>query len=86
MDRRVFLKASAAAGVSIVVRPLAGLAQDPSFGERETLSASAWRRTPTIARRRIDGWPKVSGGKLYAADFRARDMPGWPARETCLKK
>ena len=39
---------------------------------------SGWRRTPATAARRIDGPPKVTGAKLYAADFRAADMPGWP--------
>jgi len=28
---------------------------------------------------RIDGPPKVRGEKVYARDFRARDMAGWPA-------
>ena len=27
---------------------------------------------------RIDGVPKVTGAKLYASDFRAADLPGWP--------
>src|SRR6202043_888918 len=29
---------------------------------------------------RIDGVAKVTGAKLYASDFRASDLPGWPAR------
>src|SRR4029453_4034860 len=33
---------------------------------------------PPTAPRRIDARPKVTGAKLYAADFRAQDMPGWP--------
>ena len=28
---------------------------------------------------RVDGVAKVTGSKLYASDFRAADMPGWPA-------
>src|SRR3954465_5382104 len=28
---------------------------------------------------RIDGVAKVTGVKLYASDFRAADMPGWPS-------
>ena len=27
---------------------------------------------------RIDGVAKVTGAKLYASDFRAADLPGWP--------
>jgi CO/xanthine dehydrogenase Mo-binding subunit len=29
---------------------------------------------------RIDGVAKVTGAKLYASDFRAADLPGWPAK------
>ena len=77
IDRRTFLTASLVAGITVVVRPITATAQ-PSFDTRETVSGSAWRRTATTAARRIDGWPKVTGAKLYAADFRAQDMPGWP--------
>src|SRR5262245_38149396 len=72
VDRRAFLKASAVAGISIFVRPLAVAAQPPIF------EGSAWKRNATTAARRIDGWPKVTGAKLYASDFRPIDMPGWP--------
>jgi CO/xanthine dehydrogenase Mo-binding subunit len=36
---------------------------------------------PGKARYRIDGIAKVTGEKIYARDFRARDMDGWPAQE-----
>jgi hypothetical protein len=70
--------ASLIAGVAVVVRPLAGTAQSPAIDTREIASGSAWRGTAATAARRIDGRPKVTGAKLYAADFRAQDMPGWP--------
>ena len=78
VDRRAFLKTALVAGVAVVVRPLAATAQPQSFGAREAAAGPGWRRTATTAARRIDGPPKVTGAKLYAADFRARDMPGWP--------
>src|SRR5262245_5352914 len=78
VDRRAFLKASLVAGAAVVVRPLAAAAQSPAFEARIAAADPGWRRTPTTAARRIDGRPKVTGAKLYAADFRARDMPGWP--------
>ena len=31
--------------------------------------------------RRIDGLAKVTGQKIYARDFRAADLPGWPRTE-----
>src|SRR5713226_6998923 len=78
VDRRTFLKASLVAGVAVIVRPLAATAQPASFDARMTASDSGWRRGPATAVRRIDGRPKVTGAKLYAADIRAQDMPGWP--------
>jgi hypothetical protein len=71
-------KASLIAGIAVVVQPLGARAETPSFDIREAASGSAWRRNASTARRRIDGWPKVTGAKLYAADFRADDMPAWP--------
>jgi CO/xanthine dehydrogenase Mo-binding subunit len=34
----------------------------------------------SLTRGRIEGVEKVTGAKLYASDFRASDMPGWPGR------
>jgi CO/xanthine dehydrogenase Mo-binding subunit len=80
LDRRTFLRASLVAGVSVMVRPLGGIAQDLSPSKRPTTfpNHTAWKGTAGTARRRIEGWAKVTGAKLYAADMRAADMPGWP--------
>lgn len=43
--------------------------------------APDWSGGPGQARFRIDGLAKVTGQKIYARDFRAADMPGWPATE-----
>lgn len=77
IGRRTFVKASLAAGISVIVRPLAAAAQTP-VPVSEPAPGYAWQRTATTAARRIDGWQKVAGAKIYAADFRAVDMPGWP--------
>ncbi len=42
---------------------------------------SSWQAGPGKARYRIDGRTKVTGGKIYARDFRAWDIDGWPAEE-----
>jgi CO/xanthine dehydrogenase Mo-binding subunit len=76
VDRRALIKASLAAGVAVVLRPL-GAAGEP-FAARVAATGPAWTGNGTAAARRIDGVPKVTGAKVYAADFRARDMPGWP--------
>ena len=78
INRRTLLKASLVAGGAVVVRPLVAGAQPPAFDTHATASSSEWRRTAVTAARRIDGRPKVTGAKVYAADFRAVDMPGWP--------
>ncbi|WP_415401507.1 xanthine dehydrogenase family protein molybdopterin-binding subunit [Tateyamaria sp. SN3-11] len=36
---------------------------------------------PGVASRRIDGVAKVTGQKVYARDFHARDMEGWPDQQ-----
>lgn len=43
--------------------------------------APDWSGGPGKARFRIDGLAKVTGQKIYARDFRAVDMPGWPQTE-----
>ncbi len=43
--------------------------------------APDWSGPPGKARFRIDGLAKVTGQKIYARDFRAVDMPGWPQTE-----
>ena len=40
-----------------------------------------WSGGPGQARFRIDGLAKVTGQKIYARDFRAADLPGWPRVE-----
>ena len=78
IGRRTFLKASLAAGIALSVRPLGAAAQVAGFDARMAAADTGWRQSATTAARRIDGPPKVTGAKLYAADFRAADMPGWP--------
>ncbi|WJR77425.1 molybdopterin cofactor-binding domain-containing protein [Bradyrhizobium sp. NP1] len=73
-SRRAFVKL-AASGIACSVSSLA-FAQQPEFDARETLPG---RANPAAAGR-IDGVAKVTGAKLYASDFRAADLPGWPAQ------
>src|ERR1700752_1564299 len=41
-------------------------------------SAYDWGPDPGTARWRIDGLSKVTGSRIYARDFKARDFNGWP--------
>jgi CO/xanthine dehydrogenase Mo-binding subunit len=78
LSRREFVKWSTATGITVALSRLAP-AQEPAFTARETLPG-AGRWNPAVGGKgRIDGPAKVAGAKLYASDFRAADLPGWPA-------
>src|SRR3954467_5401232 len=78
-SRREFVKMAMASGIALSVSRLAA-AEEPAFAARETLPGrGGWNPAATGAGR-IDGVPKVTGAKLYASDFRAADLPGWPEK------
>src|SRR5262245_62101983 len=78
-SRREFVKLATASGIALTLSRLA-VAEEPNFAVRETLPGrNRWNPAATGAGR-IDGVPKVTGAKLYASDFRAVDMPGWPTQ------
>jgi CO/xanthine dehydrogenase Mo-binding subunit len=77
-SRREFVQWMTASGVTLSLSRLAP-AQEPDFAARETLPGrQAWNPAAT-GMGRIDGVAKVTGAKLYAADFRGADLPGWPS-------
>jgi CO/xanthine dehydrogenase Mo-binding subunit len=77
-SRREFVKWATVSGIALTLSRLSA-AEEPPFSARETLPGrQAWNPAATGAGR-IDGVAKVTGAKLYAADFRAADLPGWPA-------
>src|SRR6266513_3059116 len=79
ISRRKFVKWITASGIALSLSRLA-LAEESEFVARETLPGrQRWNPAATGAGR-IDGVAKVTGAKLYAADFRAADLPGWPAK------
>ncbi len=81
--RRTFLKTSVGY-VALNFIPLAALvAADPGInGVPAKLEGyEGWMGPPGSARYRIDGLAKVTGRKIYARDYRARDMAGWPENE-----
>ncbi len=72
--RRVFLKGVGAAGIALIVRNFSTMV-------RAAAGHDAWMGGPGKARYRVDGIAKVRGEKVYARDFRAADMAGWPRKE-----
>jgi CO/xanthine dehydrogenase Mo-binding subunit len=79
ISRRSFLQAGAASGIALNLTRLAA-AKEPDFAARETLPGQQQWNPAATGVGRIDGVAKVTGAKLYASDFRAADMPGWPSK------
>jgi CO/xanthine dehydrogenase Mo-binding subunit len=78
-SRREFVTWVTASGISLGLSRL-GVAEEGGFTASQTLPGrQRWNPAATGAGR-IDGVAKVTGSKLYAADFRAADLPGWPAK------
>lgn len=77
-SRRDFVKYVTASGIALSVSRLAS-AQEPTFAARETMPGPQTWNPAATGVGRIDGVAKVTGAKLYASDFRAADLPGWPA-------
>ncbi len=91
LSRRGFIGAMGSGGVTLLYHDLAlakpgtaavaaGLPH-PEHAKLQTASTPGWSGAPGQARYRIEGMAKVTGQKIYARDFRAKDMPGWPAQE-----
>src|SRR5689334_9125466 len=77
ISRREFVKSFTASGVALSVSRLAS-AEEPAFAARETMPGlQRWNPAATGVGR-IDGVANVTGAKLYASDFRASALPGWP--------
>ena len=91
LTRRQWLGAAGAGGVMLLVHQLADARpRGKAFPEvlplpaqvpTQPAAAPAWSGAPGQARFRIEGLAKVSGQKIYARDFRAKDFPHWPQTE-----
>ncbi|QGZ64720.1 xanthine dehydrogenase family protein molybdopterin-binding subunit [Paraburkholderia acidisoli] len=66
------------------VRPPAPVAPTAHAAPQSTRAAPEWAPEPGKARWRVEGLPKVTGAKIYARDFKARDFPDWPQEENWL--
>ncbi|MGZ3338711.1 MAG: xanthine dehydrogenase family protein molybdopterin-binding subunit [Reyranella sp.] len=80
LSRRQVLRGGVVAGVAVYVAPLGSLAYAALLDER-LLTAAAWNGRSDSLKHRIDATSKVTGGKVFARDIRARDMPHWPQQQ-----
>jgi CO/xanthine dehydrogenase Mo-binding subunit len=78
LSRREFVKSASASGIALSLSRLAA-AEEPPFAARVTLPGRQQWNPAGTGVGRIDAGAKVTGAKLYASDFRAADLPGWPA-------
>jgi CO/xanthine dehydrogenase Mo-binding subunit len=78
-SRREFVTWVTATGLALSLSRLAA-AEEAGFAARETLPGRQGWNPAATGVGRIDGVAKVTGAKLYASDFRAADLPGWPAK------
>lgn len=76
-SRREFVSWVAASGIMLAMTRI-GPPRAAGFDESQTLPGMAAPRPAGAAAGRIDALAKVTGAKLYASDFRAADMEGWP--------
>lgn len=81
MSRRSFLQGSVVAGVTVTLIPLSNQAFAALKEESVTMPSEQWLGTNGKARSRNDALSKVCGGKVFARDIRAKDMPGWPEQQ-----
>jgi CO/xanthine dehydrogenase Mo-binding subunit len=77
-SRRQFVKWVTATGMTLSLSRMATAASAP-FDSREILPGKGAFNPAASGAGRVDGVAKVTGSKLYASDYRAADMPGWPA-------
>jgi CO/xanthine dehydrogenase Mo-binding subunit len=78
ISRRRFVTLATSSGIALSLSR-AVAAEAPSFDTREVLPGRQNWNPAASGAGRIDGPAKVTGTKLYASDFRASDLPGWPA-------
>ena len=78
-SRREFVKWVTASGIALSLSRL-GSAEGAALSARASLPGRGGWNPAANGAGRIDGVAKVTGAKLYASDFRAADLPGWPAK------
>ena len=78
-SRREFVTWVTASGIALSLSRL-GSAEGAALSARPSLPGRDGWNPAANGAGRIDGVAKVTGAKLYASDFRAADLPGWPAK------
>ncbi|MER1968489.1 molybdopterin cofactor-binding domain-containing protein [Castellaniella sp. GW247-6E4] len=78
LSRRGFIKLGVFSGITVLLSRLStAQGVEIDSGRR----AKDWLAADGTARYRWDAVRKVTGQKIFARDFRARDLPGWPDQQ-----
>ncbi|MEO8531711.1 MAG: molybdopterin cofactor-binding domain-containing protein, partial [Deltaproteobacteria bacterium] len=80
VTRRSFIK-TASGMIAVSILGLPDLARAQASTKAGEMPASPPKSPPGVATQRIDGYAKVTGQKVFARDYFARDMPNWPKTE-----
>lgn len=78
-SRRDFVTWAAASGITLAMTRIGASLAAP-FEAGQTLPGASAPPLGFGRHGRVDAVAKVTGAKLYASDFRASDMEGWPSR------
>ena len=78
ISRRDFIKLGTVFGISVMIGRLPN-AHAVEMGSG--VNTTDWLSPDGKARYRWDALQKVTGQKIFARDFRARDLPGWPKQQ-----
>ncbi|WP_029002704.1 xanthine dehydrogenase family protein molybdopterin-binding subunit [Azorhizobium doebereinerae] len=81
LTRRGFLKVGVFSGIAVRIGFIGAPARSDVITEARD-SQPAWATPEGHPRFRIDAVAKVTGDKSFSRDYRARDMPGWPAAQS----
>lgn len=78
ISRREFIKLGTVGGITLMLGRLPAAKAVQVHSGRH---AKNWLNPDGTLRYRWDALRKVTGDKLFAYDFRARDLPGWPTKQ-----
>src|SRR5690606_23743340 len=78
LSRREFIKLGTVGGITLM---FARLPAAQAVQVHSGAHSKNWLNTDGSPRYRWDALRKVTGEKVFAYDYRARDLPGWPEQQ-----
>lgn len=82
ISRRGFLKQCVIGGISVYSAPLLFSSDKFKKYTDKKLLQSDWKGDLVKPKFRFDAIAKVTGEKIYSRDYRAKDIEGWPSKQS----